>query len=354
MSELVAAIEVLLKQVLDLRPGEKLLILSRKAGEKLASQFSQSASAQGATATIAGPPADSGFYAELPKSLVREAARSDVILELCSPSAYYSRRLRRIVRQGKRAFFLTDVSDDRFEALMLGVNQNELYQLGHQLVELLKRSQNIEILTGGGCALWARLGHPLTRDFLPQSILRRRFHTFFDPPTGICRAPGTLSTLGGQVSFSPLRASINGRLRVGGAFFPPLDDCPLTEPFCVTIRSGRVVEVEPTGSGRRLAEWIEANRRYGAREVMHLSFGFNPIARPCETILETERVFGSLTVGLGYGTKGRHKDLFVLSPSIWIDGHQLFLGDKIAHPEIIFDPQALRGRRGARQKARRR
>jgi len=347
----VSAIDTLLGEVLAVKRGENLLIVATDgATAGLAGQIAQRARDSERQADVAALPPAKSFYVEPPTEIAHRMRSANVILELASSSTYYSSTVKDAIRREARAFFLSGIRPDEFETFMLQVENSAVQALGQRLLALLRRSRRIEILSGSGCGLWASLGPTWARELLQLPIFRRRLNAFFDEPTGLCRRPGTLSSLAGQVSFSGVRATIDGRLDVNGAVFPPHQDCPLEEPFKIEVKAGRVVNVEPTPAGRRLTKWMDENARTGAREVMHFSLGLNPAARPCESILASERVFGALTIGIGYGARGTHTDLVVTSPSVWLDQKPLFKDGELVHPEIAFLKSALTRLRPEAQK----
>ena len=74
---------------------------------------------------------------------------------------------------------------------------------------------------------------------------------------------------------------------------------------------------------------------------MHFSLGLNPGARLGESILVNERIFGALTIGIGYGVRRTHTDLVITSPSVWLDQKPLFSDGELVHPELAFLKSAL-------------
>lgn len=336
------AIDTLLSEVLAVSRSENLLILASE-GEPtgLAAEIAQRARDGERQADVAFLALSKDFYVEPPAEVAAKMRSADVILELASNSTYYSRAVREAVSRGARVFFLSGIGAAAFETLMLQVNNTQVQALGQQLLALLRRSKRIEMLSGSGCALWASLGPAWARELLQCPLLRRRLNAFFDEPSGLCRTSGSVSSLAGQVSFSGLRASINGRVNVDGAVFPPPQDCPLGEPVEIEVRAGRVVNVGASPAGRRLVKWMDENSRNGGHEVMHFSLGLNPGAWLGESILVNERIFGALTIGIGYGVRRTHTDLVVTSPSVWLDQKPLFIDGELVHPELAFLASAL-------------
>lgn len=345
MPAIATAIDVLFQQVLALRPGERVLVLGDEVSpEGLAAEVRNHAATVGAHGEVCALPCCDTFYVNPTDEIARKMRQADVLLELSSCSLYYSQTMRSLVSSGKRIYFLTGIGPAEFERLMPRVNHEEIHALGQRIRALLLRSKTVEIFSGPGCGLQFSLGSPRVREFIKLPLFRRCLNTFFDEPTGLCRKPGTLSSLAGQVSFSGIRASMRGRIRVDGAVFPPQIDCPLEEPLEIRVRSGRVVDVETTPAGVRLAKWIHGRSSQGAREVMHFSFGLNPAVTLGGSILFNERAFGAVTVGLGYGAMNAHTDLVMAGPSVWIDGQPLFIEGRLVHPEVVYFPRALHSR----------
>ena len=348
MNHITPAIDYLLDEVLSLRRGESLLILASDYPlTGLAGQVERRARELGHQVESGLLPEHVDFYVEPPTETAGKMRSANVILDLGRSSTYYSRAAREAVRRGARAFYLSGLETSEFERLMLSVSSAEVHALAQRVLALLRRSRRIEILSGRSCAVWASLGPPWARELLKLPVFRRYLNSFFDEPSGLCTQPGTLSSLAGQVAFSALRATINGRVRIDGAVFPSEQDCPLREPFSIDIRRGRVVKVEETAVGSRLRKWLGENAQRGAREVMHFSFGLNPAAHLGDSILQNERVFGALTVGIGYGARGAHKDLVTTAPSVWVDDAPLFIDGELVHPEVPFQKSLLTRRLGS-------
>lgn len=348
MNQITAAIDCLLRELLSLRKGESLLILaSDYPPTGLAQQVERRARELGHQAESALLPERLGFYVEPPKEAARKMRSANVILDLARSSTYYSRAAKKALRRRARVFCLSGLESGDFQRLMLSVNSAEVLALAQRLLALMRRSRRIEILSGHSFALCASLGRPWSRELLQLPVFRRYLNSFFDEPSGLCTRPGTLSSLAGQASFSGLRATINGRLTIDGAVFPSEQDCPLAEPFSIELSRGRVVNVEDSPAGKRLRKWLADNARSGAREVMHFSFGLNPAAKLGNSILENERVFGALTLGIGYGARGVHEDLVAVAPSVWVDQKPLFSRGQLVHPEIPYQRSVLTRRPGS-------
>jgi len=343
MTALDSAIDVLFDEILGLRAHDRLLILIDESGSSaLSGAIADRARKAKVDVELGRLRSSESFYIEPDRAIAKAMRASSVILKLSSScSLYYSTILKRVVRAGARAFFLTGLGPSELQHLIGSANHSELHALGDRLLLMLRRSRYVEIFSGRGCALGLSLGPAWAREFLHFRFLRRHLNAFFDQPTGLCRKVAAFSSLGGQVSFSGIRSSINGSLLIEGASFPPQEDCPLTAPFKIDVRRGRAVKIERTSAGQRFAEWLADNGMDGAREVMHISLGLNPLASLGPTMLVNERILGAVTMGLGYGARKAHRDLIAKSPSVWVDGLPLFEDGRLVHSGILHFPKAL-------------
>jgi len=129
--------------------------------------------------------------------------------------------------------------------------------------------------------------------------------------------------LGGQGGLNANPATINGKIVVDGAFWPPSELGLLRKPVEMTCKDGRIEIVSDHHEARVAKNWFahfKDDRVYG---VLHVSTGFNPgVKRLTGDIVEDERLFGCVEFGVGRATPTLpcHTDCILVNPSIWIDG----------------------------------
>ena len=142
----------------------------------------------------------------------------------------------------------------------------------------------------------------------------------------MCTAPGSFTNLpAGEVCIAPHNA--NGRLVIDGSMagLGLLDD-----PLIIDIKDGYATEI----NGPRADELKQMIDRAGpeARNIAELGIGINPAASITGSILEDEKVGGTVHVALGDNTSfggdvsaDPHLDGAVTAPQCHIDGRPLDL-----------------------------
>jgi len=128
--------------------------------------------------------------------------------------------------------------------------------------------------------------------------------------------------LGGQGGLNANPATINGKIVVDGAFWPPSELGLIKHPIEMTCKDGRIKVVSDHLEGRIAKNWFAHFRDEVVYNVLHVSTGFNPgVKRLTGDIVEDERLFGCVEFGVGRATPELpcHTDCILVNPSIWID-----------------------------------
>ncbi len=192
-----------------------------------------------------------------------------------------------------------------FEAPMLdGVMTADWPRLAERtikLAEILGRGKNIHITTPNGTDIsFSIKGRPVK------------------PDTGILTEPGSFSNLpAGEAFCAPLEGTANGRLVL--TWSPTRE---LTAPVTVTVKDGRAITVsgdEPYAA--ELQATIDDNPLCG--NIAELGVGTNDKASRPDSVLESEKILGTIHIALGdnstFGGKVRvpfHQDFVFYSPTM--------------------------------------
>jgi leucyl aminopeptidase (aminopeptidase T) len=124
--------------------------------------------------------------------------------------------------------------------------------------------------------------------------------------------------LGGQLCFQALTETIEGTAVVDGYLWPPPEIGRLGDPILLTIKGGRVEGMDGSAPETRLlARWFEGQEI----RVEHFCMGFHPTAGLSGQILEAERAFGCISIGMGRGSF--HTDGVMTFPTIEMDSARL-------------------------------
>ena len=116
-------------------------------------------------------------------------------------------------------------------------------------------------------------------------------------------------------------ASVNGTIVFDGAIWPPSEIGALKEPIKLKVVDGVVKEIAGGVEARIYKNWFAHFNDEKAYNLVHISTGYNPsVKRITGDIVEDERVFGCVEIGIGSPEVPCHTDGVILHPSIWVDG----------------------------------
>lgn len=327
--EAAGAARKLVRDVMLVRPGENVLITVDTAGDRRVAEYvAEAVYSAGAVPTLMVYPTTPGAAVEPPPTVAGAAARSQVWIELAVGYALYSDAFRAAMAAGCRYICLTGMDVDMLVRTVGRVDYAALIALGETLRRLVAAANRVEVTSPAGTRLVA------------ENRGRKVRHS-----GKLADTPGEPIMLGGQISWCPVEETVEGTLVFDGAIWPPAELGKLSSPVELTIREGVVRDVRGGHEALVFKRWLESWDDPNMYRVAHYSLGFNPgVTRPTGRIVEDERVFGC--VELGIGTQGpqiggktwtarSHTDGVVLSPTIVLDGQALEVEGRYVHPEVV-------------------
>jgi leucyl aminopeptidase (aminopeptidase T) len=174
----------------------------------------------------------------------------------------------------------------------------------------------------------ARVTTPLGTD-ITMSIKGRDCHE----DTGIVTAAGAFSNLpAGEGYLAPIEGSAEGVMVIDGS-------CAgvgvVSEPIRIEVAGGFATKIE---GGRGAQELLALISKFGqeARNIAELGIGTNHAAMLTGSILEDEKVMGTVHIALGdnisMGGKvsvPSHLDLIIKDPTLTLDGSDLIKNGKL-------------------------
>jgi leucyl aminopeptidase (aminopeptidase T) len=241
--------------------------------------------------------------------------------------------------RGARLFSLAGLDAASFVRCVGAVNHRRIFEFGVALRRLIERADTVTVSAANGTDIRMQLGPwrgrrhrivaPVQRRLsqaarrlarraglqgLAERLRTRPPRAFVLDPSGALDAKTRATFLGGQLSFRGIPETIEGTAVIDGFLWPPDEIGQVDEPVVVKFARGRLIDI----AGCPIASKILA-RRFGAETIYveHFCVGFNPGATFGGRILEAERVFGSMTIGMGQGVL--HTDGVIKSPNLIVD-----------------------------------
>lgn len=305
-----ASARVFLNDLLQLQPGEDVLIYTDQASDqRVAQAIRAQAVRQGHRAEIldldAGTP-----LTEQAKHLATyiRRGRFRAICELSEQYFYLTEAWPAAHESGARAYSLAGLDAPAFIRCIGQVDHQRMFALGMALRERLLTSRRLEIRSANGTDISVKLGWGPADRLLAK--IRRGPRAYMTYPSGYRGG-----FLGGQLAFRGIPHTIEGTAVVDAYVWPPKEIGPLQEPIVLEFRAGRLVDIGGNPDhAKLLTRWFDGVTVL----IEHLCLGFNPGARFAGKIMEAERVFGCLSIGIGPGL--RHSDGVIRHPSLYLDG----------------------------------
>lgn len=316
--ELKAAAKTVAEYMCNVQEGENVLIYGDTLVEDVvANSIAEAVHTAGGIASLYLYPTRPRVDLEPPPPLAEAMKAADVMIELSWKYLIHTRALEAALKAGTRYACLTMITSDILKRCIGPIKYYAaVLELGEAMARLLAATSDMRITTPAGTDLVCNIEGKLI-DHASKRIF----------------GPSEQTYPGGQVSWYPSPESINGTMAFDGSMWPPEDIGLIQEPIRLTIKSGRVTDVEGGTQAHVLKRWFEGFDNPHIYDLAHISYGLNPGARLTGNILEDERVFGCVEVGIGAQPPALgifqvdpseavagHTDAIMLNPTVELDG----------------------------------
>jgi leucyl aminopeptidase (aminopeptidase T) len=315
MKELKDAARVALADCMAVKKGENVVVICDEPLRRIGQAFWETAREMGADAIFCEivPRATNGE--EPPRAVASLLRDCDVFAIPTSMSLTHTDARRKACANGARGATLPGITEDSMKRALLA---------DYKGIEA--RTKKVSGLVNGRktARVTTRLGTDIT-----MSIEGRTCHD----DTGIVTTPGSFSNLpAGEAYLAPVEGSAAGKMIIDGS-------CAgvgmVNEPIIIEVVGGLATKI--TG-GRGADLLLEMVDKFGkeARNIAELGIGTNDAARLTGSILEDEKVMGTVHIALGdnisMGGKvsvPSHLDLIIKNPTLTIDGKDLIKDGKL-------------------------
>lgn len=314
-SKITQAATTALTQCLNVKPGEKLLIVTNPEYERLGQALFDAGEKLGAKTALVYYPKGKMNGEEPPDLIAGVMAKSDVVVAPTVMSITHTDARRRACRAGARVATMPGITEEFF-VRGLSADHTELVSLTDQVYRILDKAKVARVTSPSGCDLILDIRN---RAKVSDGNLKEK-GSFSNLPTG-------------ETELAPRNAK--GILVV--------DRCAdyITEPTQLKIENGHIVKYDSNASGRRFKRLIESAMKVdgddNASFIAEFAIGTNRKAKITGVILEDEKVYGTCHVAFGDNTSyhgGRnpstlHMDVIVFKPTIELDGHAIMKNGKL-------------------------
>jgi leucyl aminopeptidase (aminopeptidase T) len=247
---------------------------------------------------------------EPPDAVARALTGCDVALLVTSYSLSHTKARRQACRGGTRVASMPGITESMARRA-LAVDHGAIQRENRRIKKAIGKHDTLEIRAPGGTEI--RL-----------SIAGRYI---YDEDCGLFHEPGSFGNLpSGEVTVAPVEGSAEGVIVVDRSM---AGIGRLRRPLRIEVRKGRAVGFK--GEGAAALRRVFDARPVKARTVAELGIGTNPAARITGTVLEDEKVQGTVHLALGSNASfggtvqtDVHLDGVVADAEIWAAGRRLY------------------------------
>lgn len=267
---------------------------------------------------------------DMVKALVNKIENEDydAVCELSEQYFYPTIVWKKARQRGCRVYALGAIDSASFIRCIKKTDYTKIYDFGVLLYKILKKSRNVQIYTESGTDITFKMTSTgLIDKILAKSKLMQRAAVW--RPYGVLKPRGSSTFMVGQVAFLGTPATIEGTVVVDGYQWPPDEIGIVDEPIVLRVKKGHVVSVEGSPSKSTiLSRWLEGKDK----EIKHFCIGFHPGARLEGRIVEAERTFGCIAIGIG--TYPFHTDGIIKNPTLTLNDSVILQNGSFIHEQL--------------------
>ncbi len=294
--------EVVISKCVNLKQGEKALILCDYSTEKIAQKLFEKASEKTEAVLVKTKPTERHGVEPL-KEVAYLMSKFDVVLAPTKHSLTHTKARQNATKKGARVVTMPGITNKIFEKT-IDIDYKQLKKEVDELAKEMRKAKKIRVQSINGT------------DFVFENDASR----VMDDDNGLFLKKGDYGNLpAGEVYVAPIEKTGKGVIVIDSME----DICkPRTK---LLVKKGKVMEVEGDDKFREKL-WKLKN----ARNIAEFGIGLNPKATVVGNTLEDEKVKGTCHFALGsnfdFGGKVKaevHWDGIIMAPSIWFDEEKI-------------------------------
>jgi leucyl aminopeptidase (aminopeptidase T) len=306
--EMIPAATVVVRDILQVQPGEEVLIVTDPGRpQRCITALTSVVATQGGKPTVVSMPQRTVGGEEPPPSVAAAMAAADVTIAAASYALVHTDAFRRAMGETHRLVELWGLEEEAMLHGGLLADYGKVNALTTAVRRIFDRGKS------------ARLTTPAGTDIRVSLEGRRSFSLGGDVP-----GPGGFTSLpGGEAAIAPVEEMTEGVL-VDPFVLERRDMGYRKEPLVARIEGGRIVHVEGGAEARTFAAMLDEGDA-NARGIGEFAVGTN---RWCvlSRIREAKKAWGTAHVGIGNNltlagrsASGVHMDIVVLEPTVTVD-----------------------------------
>jgi 2,5-dihydroxypyridine 5,6-dioxygenase len=300
----------ILKVCADVKPGEKVLILTDYLTESIARVLASAAMAMEAEPVIMVMPPREVDGQEPPETAAMAMKKADLILTPVAKSVTHTNAVKEAIAGGSRGIMLTAFVAEQLISGGIYADFEAQRPLCEKVARLLEEARTAKLTTPAGTNL-------------VMDLTGRKGNAH----TGIARKSGQFTTVPNiESSTSPVEGKSEGIL-VGDGSIPYYDIGVLKEPIYMTVKEGMVTDIKGGAQAQTISGMMAAQEDPNVYNIAQLAFGLNPLCKMSGVMLDDEGVYGTAHIGIGTSTMlgGKiktkmHFDVLMWKPTLELDG----------------------------------
>jgi len=304
MKNLMIGARIAVNQCMNVKPGEKVLIITdRKMPKELSEALMNAVREVGAHCILKFIEPLKVNGQEPSKEIAELMKTPDALFLVTSRSLSHTKARRDASKSGVRIASMPKVTEFSFSEGGLTADYRKVKELTEKMEEKLKHAKTIKITSDNGT------------NFVTNVEGREWFKD-----DGMIREKGNFHNLpAGEIATTPVEGTSQGTIVIDKMAY-------YGEEIKWTVNNGFAEKIE----GSELLERVVNEVGHNGRNIAELGIGTNPNAKIIGNILEDEKVFGTVHIALGnnvsFGGKvdiPLHVDGIILKPTLEVDGQIL-------------------------------
>lgn len=312
MASLTQAADIILKKCLNLKKGEKVLIITNPHKLRFVHALFKHARKLAETKLLTIPVARRSGE-EPPKYAAREMKLHKVVILMTAYSLTHTKASRDAAKAGARIIASMPGITEATIKRAVDVDYKKMQKQTDKLKKMLDKGEKARVASKAGTDI--------------QFSIKARLA---ESDTGIIKK-GIGNLPGGEAFIAPVENTASGRIIIDGSVLKR----KIRTPINVLAREGYAVKISGKKEAKALKETLEHVKDLKAYSIAEFGIGTNPKAKITGNTLEDEKAKGTCHIAfgnnIGFGGKTDvpvHIDGIILNPTIYIDGKMIIKDGK--------------------------